>query len=62
MRSWMALCVRPMRQKMPPKISADDTFEAARAMLVARSRVICRLHNPCPFHDTRTGDRAALHA
>ena len=45
MRSWMALCERPMRQKMLPNISADDTLEAARAILVARSRVICRLHN-----------------
>ena len=35
-----------MRQKMPPKMSADDTLDAARAMLVARSRVICRLHRP----------------
>jgi len=46
----MALCARPMRQKMPPKMSAEDTLDAARATLVARSRLTCRLRAPGGGH------------
>jgi len=39
-----------MRQKMPPKMSAEDTLDAARATLVARSRLTCRLRAPGGGH------------
>ena len=41
--SWMELWARPMRQKMPPKMTAEDTLLIARAMLVALSRLTWRL-------------------
>ena len=42
MRSWMVDCVRRMRQKMEPKMMAEEMLVPARATLVARSRVACR--------------------
>ncbi len=38
----MVDCVRRMRQKMLPKMRADEMLVPARAMLVALSRVACR--------------------
>ena len=46
MRSWMAVCVRRMRQKMEPKIRALLTLTPARDKLVALSRVTCRHERP----------------
>ncbi len=42
MRSWMAVCVRRMRQKMEPKMMALEMLTPARDTLVALSRVTCR--------------------
>lgn len=42
-RSWMRLWLRPMRQKMQPKMMAEDTLLMARAKFVALSLLICRL-------------------
>mmetsp|Transcript_19242 Transcript_19242/g.58082 ORF Transcript_19242/g.58082 Transcript_19242/m.58082 type:complete len:315 (+) Transcript_19242:593-1537(+) len=43
-RSWMVVWLRRMRQKMAPKMSAEEMLVPARAMLVALSRVAC-LHD-----------------
>ncbi len=44
--SWMEVWLRPIRQKMPPKMMAEETLLIARATFVALSRLICRLQ-PC---------------
>ena len=44
MRSWMEPWEQPMRQKIPPKMTALDMLLMARPMLVALSLLTWRLH------------------
>ncbi len=61
MRSWMVVWPRRMRQKMAPKMRAEEMLVPARARLVALSRVACR-HDRASSSLPRTNTPPTSHA